>query len=151
MVRTSRVNTGGYGQIATLDVVVIDNLAGKLLVAEAVTLHITDAKAIMLNRDELILDPTSATYDADIAEPTAVATLADGGLQVYPNPSNGSFVSVSGDQIQQAVLLDVVGQTIRTYAANSGQLDVSGLPAGNYTLRVQTANGLYSGQLVIIQ
>ncbi len=150
MVRTSRVNIGGQGEIATLDVVVIDNLAGKLL-TEAVTLNIIDAKAIMINRDEVILDPTSASFDAEISEPSAITGLADGGLQVYPNPANGPFVTLSGNQIQQVVLKDAVGQTVRTYAANPGQLDVSGLAAGNYTLQVQTENGMYSGQLIIIQ
>lgn len=147
MVRTSRTNTSGNGQVATLDVVVIDNLAGKIELDD-ITLQITNAKAIKIDREEIILDPQSATFSAEVSTPDNLNDLAAGGLSIYPNPVSGNTVQLNGNALSVS-LSDATGRLVRSFGAGSNQLDISGIAAGTYTIRVITASGSYTGQLVI--
>lgn len=73
-------------------------------------------------------------------------------LQLYPNPTTGTAVTLAlaGLRAQPAVplaLLDALGRTVRHWArpVQAGrlqqELDLTGLPPGVYTLRLQLAEG----------
>ena len=146
MVRTARTNTEGQGEIATLDVVVIDNLAGKLE-TEDITLHIVDAKAIMLDRSEIPVDAQSASFTADISEPSSLNDLEAGGISIYPNPvAAGQQPVVNGSGIEQIEILDLTGKQVASIRQEPWPV----LPAGTYTIRVTNQSGVYTGQLVIL-
>jgi len=146
MVRTARTNTEGQGEIATLDVVVIDNLAGKLE-TEDITLHIVDAKAIMLDRSEIPVDAQSASFTADISEPSSLNDLEAGGISIYPNPvAAGQQPVVNGSGIEQIEILDLTGKQVASIRQEPWPV----LPAGTYTIRVTNQSGVYTGQLVVL-
>ena len=77
--------------------------------------------------------------------------LPDNLIAIYPNPTNGKLtVSGTGLQVSRIDIYDVYGKLLQTLAVNDvvADLDVSGLPAGLYFLRIQTDNGAVTKRFV---
>lgn len=63
------------------------------------------------------------------------------GVHVYPNPAK-DMVFVRGLENTPVELLDLAGKVVRSVSANSaGRIDVSGLAAGSYVVRVEGMPG----------
>ncbi|MBO4588489.1 MAG: T9SS type A sorting domain-containing protein [Bacteroidales bacterium] len=60
-------------------------------------------------------------------------------VKVYPNPTQG-IVNLDGVEIRRIAVLDQVGRTVATFD-NTNRIDISDLPAGIYTLYLQTSAG----------
>ena len=60
-------------------------------------------------------------------------------VKVYPNPTTG-LVSIDGADIKKVSVIDLVGRTVATFREQE-QIDISDLPSGYYTLRIETAQG----------
>ena len=60
-------------------------------------------------------------------------------VKVYPNPTSG-IVNIDGVEIRRIAVLDQVGRTVATFD-DTNRIDISDLPAGIYTLYVQTSAG----------
>lgn len=117
-----------------------DNLGGASLVVGADNGCLIGAG--FNDRVSSVLVRNAANARANAPAPTVaelVASLsAPLSLNVYPNPVAGELLlgatqSLSGSQVE---VLDAQGRTRLTGAGAAGRLDVSGLPAGVYTLRV---------------
>jgi endonuclease I len=82
---------------------------------------------------------------------------AAGQLELYPNPATGRVsLRLPGAATRSATIevLDALGRTVRQLAAPVGEataatLELAGLPAGLYAVRLHTAAGLYLGRLVV--
>ncbi|KAA9332106.1 T9SS type A sorting domain-containing protein [Hymenobacter busanensis] len=90
----------------------------------------------------------------DLALPTrSMAPRAD--MVLYPNPARGTatvHVPASGAPKASLTLLDARGQVARTQSAVPGSdilLDLAGLPAGVYALRVQVGAAVYLKPLAV--
>jgi hypothetical protein len=71
-------------------------------------------------------------------------------LALYPNPTNG-IVRVNSSQFngQTAAVVDVSGRLVlSTGISNEGAIDLSGLPAGTYFVRLQLNEGQQSFKVV---
>ncbi len=95
-----------------------------------------------------------------LAEPTDIATSTiDRALArqvvVYPNPASSSLNISLPDNFypSRVALLNTLGQTTRTQAFEVGpkqlQLDVSGLPKGQYVLRLEDGERLLSKRISV--
>ncbi|MBO4588215.1 MAG: T9SS type A sorting domain-containing protein [Bacteroidales bacterium] len=60
-------------------------------------------------------------------------------VKVYPNPTQG-IVNLEGVEIRRIAVLDQVGRTVATFD-DTNRIDISDLPAGIYTLYLQTSAG----------
>lgn len=78
--------------------------------------------------------------------PTA---LTDGGPAVYPNPARGVLrvTSLPTDSAPHLTLLDGLGRSCRQTTADA--LEVAGLPAGVYALRVEAAGRTWTRRVVV--
>lgn len=88
----------------------------------------------------------TSTYCEDVIVtdiPTSIAEAVDNGMEVYPNPSNGTFVvEISGvEAIAQLVLVDVAGRQVYTEGVTLN---------GNFRkdLSLNVADGMYLLQVV---
>lgn len=77
--------------------------------------------------------------------------LADANIDIYPNPFENELIisSKDVDQLMRFELLDVLGRVhregiIRMDSDRRFRLDLSALRAGNYLLRLHSAQGTYS-------
>jgi endonuclease I len=92
------------------------------------------------------------------ATPLAVrGSRVAGQLALYPNPATGRVsLRLPGAATRTATIevLDALGRTVRQLSAPVGEataatLELAGLPAGLYAVRLRTAEGLYLGRLVV--
>lgn len=74
-------------------------------------------------------------------------------LQVFPNPTTGQLhVQFPGQQVEQLEVWNSTGQPVRRTQGpfmEQHTLDLSGLPAGLYTLRVRTERGIRVEKVVV--
>ena len=99
-----------------------------------------------------------ATFLASIADATVSATKSQGALaacSLYPNPAHATasvqLPPISGTPTATLTVLDVLGRTLNTQTAPTNaraELDLTGLPAGLYTLRVQAGGSTVTRRLV---
>ena len=88
---------------------------------------------------------------------TRASAATRGGLELYPNPASETLrLRLPGTSAHAATieLLDGLGRVVRTRSAtlsttDAAQLDLRGLPAGLYAVRVRTAAGQYAGRVVV--
>ncbi|MWT56443.1 T9SS type A sorting domain-containing protein, partial [Escherichia coli] len=88
---------------------------------------------------------------------TRPASSRRGLLELYPNPATATVqLRLPGETKTQPArleLLDGLGRVVRrhelTLGASAASLDVRGLPAGIYAVRLRTAAGLHTGRLVV--
>jgi hypothetical protein len=74
------------------------------------------------------------------------------GLQLFPNPNNGSFTLQFSDNREHYVwLTDMTGRMITEEAAVTGYKDfeISGLSCGVYLLQIHDASGLQTLRMVV--
>ena len=88
--------------------------------------------------------------------PLAVNNVANTGVKVYPNPSNGAFTIELPQSVSSATITitDVMGKVVadrNVTAAKSAivSFDLSGLAAGNYIMKVDAGAKIYREQITI--
>ena len=106
-----------------------------------------------------IFGPTNnATLDIDTVAVTildndeiGIESLPQQAVRMYPNPAREQVRIESGQLIESITLTNLMGQQLRHTQPNAKQssLNLRDLPAGMYSLRVQTAQGSWSDQLMI--
>ena len=83
---------------------------------------------------------------------TSIQNGTDGGLLVYPNPTNGMlYVALSNaeESIDRIVIANLTGREVAAFAGPDERIDVTALPAGIYLITVTTASGNpFSGKFV---
>ena len=107
----------------------------------------------------LLFNPTNnATLDVDTLTVTildddgiGLPTLPSQAVRMYPNPTRRLVTLQSDAQWQQVRLLNAMGQTVlqRAPQTQSLTLDLATLPAGLYTVQVETAAGRWTEQLML--
>lgn len=150
IVRKDRNNTEGYGQVARLDVVIIDNISGGAMTDE-VNFEFGDVQAIKLNRDEIMVNATGVTFP--VAETTALTEAQLAGITMYPNPVTQQVIYItSAEDILSAELSDITGKSVLQFnnlAQGTQALDVSSLSAGQYVMQLRTADHIVNQVFVI--
>jgi len=175
--RTSDVFATGYGQVAQVDVVVID-IAGFRLNYEggneeaptaaegdiittlggetATTMNSAGhLNAVRVNPYQLKIKRTPATEVADFA-PTEAAAYLDGKLLAYPNPTADRLVvHLNGQQQFSALqLTDMTGRTLRNEQGlntNHRELALGDLANGIYTLTLTTTDGVVNRKIEVLR
>lgn len=137
IVRKTRTNTTGSGQVGTLQIVVVDNISGKTDATE-VELSFSYAKAVQINREEIPLEPTAKTMSAE--EGSSVDNTLEAPVMVYPNPvADVMYFTLNAQQLPQSIsMVDVTGRVV--YEELNIQdltegIDISSLPAGTYLVQ----------------
>jgi hypothetical protein len=69
-------------------------------------------------------------------------------IKIYPNPVQDKLTITNTKNIENIVIYNALGQLLRQFTINNSQLsiDVSDLPKGIYTLKVQDINGVITTQ-----
>ncbi len=89
------------------------------------------------------------TYCLEVTklETVGVQDIRNTEFNVYPNPTTG-WVQLDGFTADQIEVLDQLGRTVRTQAQAGKGVDLSGLPAGVYVLRMTSGTDVYSAKVV---
>ena len=79
-----------------------------------------------------------------------ISEVSNAAVLVSPNPASAA-TEVRAEGLRRVTLLNMMGQTLQTIAANGDRCTVSltGVPAGLYLLRVESAAGTTTRKLVV--
>lgn len=146
-VRTDQNNAAGFGQIGTLNFVVIDNIAGKLT-GEEITLDLTDVRAITAENIEIPIAPEAFTAEVGVF----TNELQPQAITLYPNPVQGNTLYCSADiRTAHIELLDMFGRICTLAVAGDHAIQLPSLPAGEYIIRITGAQGVSIHPLTLIR
>ena len=67
-------------------------------------------------------------------------------VKVYPNPTSG-IINIDGVEVRRVSVIDLVGRTVATFDAEQ-TIDIRDLPAGTYTLYIETTQGNTTRRIV---
>ena len=91
--------------------------------------------------------PAKAMYGNEyfvkiLFSPEGVEENAIGHVSLYPNPTNDSF-TIEAENIQNVMVFNTIGQLVHNQACegNSVVVNLNGVDAGIYMVKVVTANG----------
>ena len=70
-------------------------------------------------------------------------------ITVYPNPTDGKIHFSTRKNIKEVQLFDISGRFVKSLTLTENQIDLSGLPTGNYILKIFMEDGTLSSQKVI--
>ncbi|MEL6660983.1 MAG: T9SS type A sorting domain-containing protein, partial [Bacteroidota bacterium] len=91
----------------------------------------------------------TASFNLEVTNQTttSVQDIRNTEFNVYPNPTNG-WVQLDGFTADRIEVLDQLGRTVRTQTQAGNGVDLSGLPAGVYVLRMQAEEQVISAKVV---
>ncbi|MEM6346923.1 MAG: T9SS type A sorting domain-containing protein [Bacteroidota bacterium] len=153
--RINQQNVTGFGEIARIKVIMIDDLTAKADLAEMLKFELSNVFAI--SADESSLDfatqgDSVVLFQEDTTSSTAIRPDWYQQVVVYPNPVNEQLqVRLQGLEASALRILDgqgriVLSQKVRFREKN---LRMPDLAAGMYLLQIETNQGLYNQKLIV--
>ncbi|MEZ5015405.1 MAG: T9SS type A sorting domain-containing protein, partial [Chitinophagales bacterium] len=148
-VRTNHANIAGDGQIGTLEIVVVDNIAGKIA-GDPIVLQITDARGIKLDMTELSIVPQTLVAETGIEDIPAYVS------SIYPNPCpDDQFYISLPDQItlSEVFVTDLSGKISKQFSeadVASKHFAVGDLATGTYFIHAVFSAGNAEVQPLVI-
>lgn len=93
----------------------------------------------------------SDSYSVNLCELTNTNYKINQTTTIYPNPSDGNFVFLSNNIINQLKVYDINGKMVfkRKPLEKTVKIDLSTLKSGFYTVHIKNVNGNYSIQKII--
>lgn len=97
---------------------------------------------------DVMLDSNSRIDSITISAPQNIMQLyLDQNIAVYPNPAK-DLLQIEGTNPVSVQLQNIQGQLVKSFSGDLKRLDVAGLPAGVYLLRVQAKEGVFVHKLI---
>ena len=157
IVRTNQSNvSSGFGEIATLDIIIADDLQGKTNdLYASLPLGFTNVKAISFNEDEVLVDVLGSNLVVVEESPLKNKTFnVQTSFSIFPNPANDQvFINASEDLLGTQVLLrNTSGQVVQQVNIQDKQTIISlrDLVNGAYIMEVNTSSSLLQKKLFVI-
>lgn len=142
IVRNDHNNISGFGKLAQIGVVVVDNVGAKV----TMPVWVDQVKAITASEYLLSILTAGDSVVVDTAGTVGFNEFPDASasISVYPVPANENLFIQSLDKIEKIELIDVRGNAVisEVPASNQSRLNVADLAKGVYFLRVSTKNSV---------
>jgi len=76
----------------------------------------------------------------------------ESGISLFPNPAPGNRISISAPEaILQVRAYNLMGTDTGTLPVSNGQVDISSLSEGFYTIQIETTEKIYTKRLIVKQ
>ncbi|MEL6592871.1 MAG: T9SS type A sorting domain-containing protein [Bacteroidota bacterium] len=153
--RIDQQNVNGFGEIARIKVIMIDDLTAKADLAEMLSFELSNVFAISADASELDFSTQGdsvVVFQEDTTSTTAIRTDWHQQIKVYPNPAQDRLeIELANLQAQRVQLLDMRGSVLRSSSPNTNRLqwDVRDLARGMYLLQIETKAGRYQQKILI--
>lgn len=164
--RTSGVPASGFGDLGSLNLVIVEDVAGfrpGIDAPDHTTVRMGDQLASLMNGDGQMSSVYVHPFELNIVPvqeedltPEEVAVVLADKLKVFPNPVQDVLVVHlnGGREFGQLRLSDMHGRVVMQQgglATNHLQLNVGHLPNGVYTLTVVTPEGLVNKKIEVLR
>ncbi|MEM6345096.1 MAG: T9SS type A sorting domain-containing protein [Bacteroidota bacterium] len=153
LVRKDQQIVSGYGMIANLSIVMIDDIAGKMAASEILKLDLIDVRVIGLDGEEI---PVNTEGTEVVVSSGGVNSILDDlakRIRIYPQPAQDLvYIELDEPQVWEATLYTLSGQQISAVSSLRGtqeSLDLSPYANGLYILRIRTKAGTLSKKIMI--
>lgn len=148
LVRNDQVNVDGYGNIANLGVVIVDNVGARM----SLPLTLSGIRAITSHEHELFIQTANDSISVDTVSTGLGGVTENNPFTVYPNPAENSVMILTPYQKATSVtIFDLTGRERLQQKTDQGTrmlLDISSLSKGIYIVELTTENGVYRKQLI---
>ena len=151
LTRTDQQDVSGFGAIAHVSIIMIDDLAGKNFTAEVFRINLKGVRGISSNERQL--DITMIGDSLILYQPlTGIAPRWARQIQVYPNPAQTQFRVDLGKLIGHRLhLYHINGQGVLQQEGRFRELlvPVGKLSAGVYLLTIETDKGTFRKRMIL--
>ena len=140
LVRTDKINKTGHGIIASIDIVIPDNLGE--IINETLKLKLTDVLIVSYEEDTIIPDFKSEGIDfKELLNANSVNRY----LHFYPNPTKTILNIQVTEKIESIKVVDIHGRELLKSFPNSANfsVNISHLSEGNYFLIAESVSNKY--------
>ncbi|MBK6730997.1 MAG: T9SS type A sorting domain-containing protein [Bacteroidetes bacterium] len=114
-------------------------------------IYIYDLEGNLLNSFEAGVSPGNIAFDK--RSTNAIISQNQFTVNMYPVPAQDYVMIESANNLQSIELFDIAGKLLQVTNANNTtqvMLDIKSLPAGLYTVRITSADGITTQQLSVI-
>ncbi|MFK7923054.1 MAG: T9SS type A sorting domain-containing protein [Bacteroidia bacterium] len=154
LTRIDQQNQSGFGELARIRLIMVDDLTAKADLAESLAMDITNIYAI--SADGSVVDligqgDSTVVFQEDTTSSTAVQPDWYQQVRLYPNPTQDQLlISLDGLFAQSFALYDLQGRLIQSdeTAFQQKKLSLGNLPSGLYVLHIQTDKGSYQQRIM---
>lgn len=152
--RTDHNEMDGFGEICRLRIIMVEDLTGKTVIAEAFTMEFADITVINAEGQNLPFNPQSDTMIVYQDDVTAIDDQAEWQqfLTIYPNPVEDVLhIEWRGTPANGWQLLDLHGKAVAgsTGPVQQDLIEVGSLPTGIYILTISTETGMIARKVEI--
>ncbi|MCI5055568.1 MAG: T9SS type A sorting domain-containing protein [Flavobacteriales bacterium] len=154
LTRTNQMNTNGFGEIAAIDIITIDDLSGKQNNYETLNLTLSNVKVISYEQMEkavsLINDSLVITDDPLVGTEEIVEQKS---LRIFPNPSNGEVTVLIDSEIEtvRMNIMSITGEMVYNKLIRTRQnLNLSDLNPGTYIVSIESSEGIVKQQKLVL-
>jgi hypothetical protein len=121
---------------------------------ETEALHFRPDHVMYINAAEHQMPVDALATSAPVAGGAVTASApepeAGAAIRVYPNPTADQvFIHADGRPITSVTCWNADGRLVRRFGTGTTAADLSGLPAGTYTLKIQGADGWVASSTVM--
>jgi len=149
MVRTDHVNESGYGFLARMGVVIVDNVAGKI----TAPFTISNVTAITYNQTILDFNISGDSVDIDTSAILSIIQNPENEIRVFPVPARENLhIYSTGVKIEKIEMFSLFGEVMLSLQprSNNYTINTEEFKNGVYILKCFTANGLINKKIEII-
>jgi PKD repeat protein len=151
--RIDQTPVTGFGEIATVNIVIEDNIDGKKGTEYVLSCHINNDLVIDHNGDPITFGKSSDSVVISSVPGLGTAELLDQ-VSVYPNPATNQVrVAHTGFAPDRITLTDLLGRTISTDVAIQNDetvLDLTGLAHGVYLIHIEMDGFIGTKKLMVL-
>lgn len=151
--RNDHMNRTGYGQIARLDIIMIDDIIDKREIKDTLRLKIEHVRLIAADGREI---PVDADQELEIS----ISQITDGilpllpeeSVKIYPNPTKNHInIEVGTTEGLSIYVYDLQGKQLFLFENVKGkkQIDLSSLNAGMYLLQARNSKGQFHKKIIL--
>lgn len=146
--RNNGIPINGYGDILTVELVIIDDLSLRYSETQPYEVDIRDVLGIDSLENDLLI--TSNGDAASLLVTTSTEEWIDNDLSIYPNPfSDKIWIEKINDiQLETVEIYDVYGKLVHQEPAFKEEINLSHLTTGIYYLSIKTDKGKYFKKIV---
>lgn len=157
--RTSGLSASGYGEIGSVNFIVVDDFIGTRPDEEEIRLEIGGGTGIISTGNgesmQVKINPYTLRIRLNKDENTTETSLEDK-LKVFPNPAS-QYLNLhlnGGEVMEQVSVYTLTGQRILNLAGlwtNHAELNMSELPVGIYILNITTPAGTLNRKVEVVR
>lgn len=153
--RINQQNVSGFGEIARIKVIMIDDLTAKADLAEVFKFELSNVFALSADESQLdfsIQNDSVVVFQEDTTSSTAIRPDWYQQVQVYPNPATDQIqVRLQGLEAFSLQVVDVQGRVLlsETERFREKNLMLPALAKGLYFLQLETSQGRYQQKILI--